>query len=218
MAKAGGKGARKGEGAARGAAGGRGRDRDAFPFPGHAAALQELCLDPVYPRIPAQDRGRVAAAAWEKGARAARQTFAREGGSYVFERICVGRGLAVVRRDIDCVHGDQRYFSDYVAGRSEITLYERSCALWAQQNGMDLARAENLILSHEFFHFLEWTELGLTSREYQVPMVAIGRLRLGKTGVRALSEIGAHGFARTYHELFAAARARTDETEGTGKA
>jgi hypothetical protein len=61
--------------------------------------------------------------------------------------------------------------------------------------------AANLILSHEFFHFLECTGLGLTSRMYQVPMIVIGPLKIGRTGIRALSEIGAHGFARTYYDL-----------------
>ncbi len=66
---------------------------------------------------------------------------------------------------------------------------------------MTRMEAENLILSHEYYHFLEWNKLGLTSRDYQVPMISIGPLRLGRTGIRALSEIGAHGFAHTYHQL-----------------
>lgn len=39
---------------------------------------------------------------------------------------------------------------------------------------MTLETAQNVILSHEYFHFLEWTKLGLTSREYQVPMLKLG--------------------------------------------
>ena len=38
-------------------------------------------------------------------------------------------------------------------------------------------------------------------REYQVPMLTIGRWKIGATGIRALSEIGAHAFARTYYEF-----------------
>ena len=113
-------------------------------------------------------------------------------------------GLTVVERDIDFVSGNQRYFSDYVAGKNCVTLYLRSVDLWAQQNKMTRMEAENLILSHEYYHFLEWNKLGLTSRDYQVPMISIGPLRLGKTGIRALSEIGAHGFAHTYHQLLEA--------------
>lgn len=118
--------------------------------------------------------------------------------------ICKANGLTVVERDIDFVSGNQRYFSDYVAGKNCVTLYLRSVDLWAQQNKMTRMEAENLILSHEYYHFLEWNKLGLTSRDYQVPMISIGPLRLGKTGIRALSEIGAHGFAHTYHQLLEA--------------
>lgn len=44
-------------------------------------------------------------------------------------------------------------------------------------------------------NYLGWNELGFTSRGYQVPMLLIGRYKLGRTGIRALSEIGAHVFA-----------------------
>jgi hypothetical protein len=97
--------------------------------------------------------------------------------------------------------GNMRYFSDYLSGRRQIRLYSRSIALWAEQNQLDEPSARNLILSHEYYHFLECTSLGLTSRLYQVPMFVIGPLKIGRTGIRALSEIGAHAFARTYHTL-----------------
>ncbi len=83
-----------------------------------------------------------------------------------------------------------------------MNLYLKSIELWAKENSLDLRSAENLILSHEFYHFLEWTKLGLTSRLYQVPMIQLGKLKFGHTGIRALSEIGAHAFAGTYRDLF----------------
>jgi hypothetical protein len=54
---------------------------------------------------------------------------------------------------------------------------------------------------HEFFHVLETTRLGLTSKEYTVPLITIGPCKLGKTGIHALSEIAAHAFTNTYYEL-----------------
>ena len=44
-------------------------------------------------------------------------------------------------------------------------------------------------------------------------MVQVGPVRLGKTGLRALSEIGAHAFARTYHDLLRQKEEQEDETE-----
>ena len=61
---------------------------------------------------------------------------------------------------------------------------------------------QNLILSHEFYHYLEATELGYTSRRYLVPMIILGKLRLGKTGVPALSEIAANAFANYCYNHF----------------
>jgi len=97
--------------------------------------------------------------------------------------------------------GNQRYFSDYISGRNLLILYLGSIALWAEKNSLDIDTAVNIIVSHEYFHFLEWTSLGLTSRDYTVPAFCIGRIKLGKTGIRALSEIGAHAFAHTYFSL-----------------
>ena len=54
---------------------------------------------------------------------------------------------------------------------------------------------------HEFFHVLETTRLGITSKEYTVPLFTIGPFKLGKTGIHALSEIAAHAFTNTYYGL-----------------
>ncbi len=170
----------------------------AFPFPGRELAEKELSYDPCYARIPAQDRAEIVNRAWNKGKEAARAIFREENGCGDFFAICRKNGLAVKERAVDYVVGGQRYFSDYVSGRSTITLYTKSVQLWAAQNHLEQRDAENLILSHEYYHFLEVKRIGLTSRIYQVPMLTIGPLKIGRTGIRALSEIGAHAFARTY--------------------
>lgn len=173
----------------------------ALPFPTRELAEKELSYDVCYAKIPPAARGPIVEAAWEKGAAAARGVYAEQNGETDFFKIARASGLRLEEKDIDYVVGQQRYFSDYVSGKGLVTLYLRSVDLWARQNGLDRHTAENVILSHEYFHFLEWTKLGLTSKDYQVPMLQLGKLRLGRTGVRALSEIGAHAFARTYYEL-----------------
>jgi len=72
--------------------------------------------------------------------------------------------------------------------------------LLAVASGLPVAQAEELILAHEYFHCLECPKIGLTSKQYVVPTLKIGRLVLMTSGIRALSEIAAHGFARTFHE------------------
>ena len=54
----------------------------------------------------------------------------------------------------------------------------------------------DLILCHEYFHHLEWHEIGMTSRRHLVPMIKIGGISMGKTGVPSLSEIAANAFAQ----------------------
>ena len=172
-----------------------------FPFPTRELALKELSWDRYVMRIPEEDKKRIVDLAWSKGERAAHMVFEESNGQSDFFQICKDVGMTIIKKDIDCVYGNQRYFSDYVSGTKEITLYEQSCALWAKQNQLDLHEAQNLILMHEFFHVLETTRLGLTSKEYTVPLFTIGPFKLGKTGIHALSEIAAHAFTNTYYGL-----------------
>lgn len=173
----------------------------AFPFPSHELAFQELAADRLFERIPFADRQPIVDAAWAKGVRAAQAIFEETKGNSNFIDICQQHGITVVHRDLDCVYGSQRYFSDFVSKQLVVTLYDRSCELWARQNQMSVSAAQNLILSHEFFHILEVTKLGLTADDYQVPTFKLGPLVLIRSGVQALSEIGAHGFAYTYFQL-----------------
>lgn len=172
-----------------------------FPFPTQELARKELLWDRFVARIPEKDKERIVDLAWSKGERAAHMVFEESNGQSDFFQICKDAGMTIVKKDIDCVYGNQRYFSDYVSGTKEITLYEKSCALWAQQNQLEVHEAQNLILMHEFFHVLETTRLGLTSKEYTVPFITIGPFKLGKTGIHALSEIAAHAFTNTYYGL-----------------
>ena len=172
-----------------------------FPFPTRELALKELSWDRYVMRIPEEDKERIVDLAWSKGECAAHMVFEESNGQSDFFQFCKDAGMTIIKKDIDCVYGNQRYFSDYVSGTKEISLYEQSCALWAKQNQLDLYEAQNLILMHEFFHVLETTRLGLTSKEYTVPLFTIGPFKLGKTGIHALSEIAAHAFTNTYYGL-----------------
>lgn len=184
-----------------------------FPFPDKELALQELSYDPCFSKIKEEDKTWIVEKAWQKGADAARTVWEQYGGETDFFRIAEKAGLNCRHVNKDYVVGSQRYFSDYISGQNEINFYTKSIALWAEQNHFTQEQAENLILSHEYFHVLEWNTLGLTSKLYQVPMARLGRLKFGKTGIRALSEIGAHAFARTYYELIK--KEETDHADET---
>lgn len=172
-----------------------------FPFPGRDLAAQELTYDPCYSKIPPEDREKIVEQAWQKGCQAAEMVFQRESGMGDFAKIAGSSGLKLEEKPVDYVVGKQRYFSDYVSGQNTIHLYAGSIEKWAQKNHLSYDCAVNLILCHEYYHYLEINEIGLTSRDYCVPLVQLGRFRLGKTGIRALSEVGAHGFVGRYFEL-----------------
>ena len=172
-----------------------------FPFPGRELADRELSYDQCYEKIPPQDRAVIVENAWQKGCRAAETVFEREHGLGDFYTIARKSGLHLMEKDVDYVVGGQRYFSDYISGKNIINLYAKSIQMWADENHFEYEQAVNLILSHEYYHYLEVHEIGLTSRDYQVPMIQIGSLKIGKTGIRALSEVGAHAFSRRYYEL-----------------
>jgi len=184
-----------------------------FPFPGRELADRELTYDPCYHKIPEADRPVIVEKAWQKGVRAAETVFAREEGSFDFYTIARKSGLKLVEVPKDYIVGKQRYFSDYVSGQNLINLYSGSIQKWADQNELGFDVAVNLILSHEYYHYLEMNEIGLASRDYLVPMVTVGPLKVGKTGIRALSEVGAHAFVRRYYELVKEREQQNEATE-----
>lgn len=184
-----------------------------FPFPGRELADKELTYDPCYDKIPEADRAVIVEKAWQKGSRAAEMVFRREKGSFDFHTIARNSGLELVEIPKDYIVGKQRYFSDYISGRKRINVYSGSIRKWAEQNELEYADAVNLILSHEYYHYLEMNEIGLASRDYLVPMLTIGPVKIGKTGIRALSEVGAHAFARKYYELIAERKQQDEGTE-----
>lgn len=174
-----------------------------FPFPGREASVSELERDPCYAKIPVEARDLAIGDAWQAGVRAADEFVSewRSAGVGSFAERARTLGLSVEVVDADRVVGTVRYFSEYFSGKRVIKLYARSIALWAERNGLSEEEARDMIIAHELYHFLELTRYGLTSRRYTVPMLSIGRIKIGRTGIRALSEIGAHAFVRRCYEI-----------------
>lgn len=175
-------------------------DEKIFPFPDREQSKDELTRDLLYQKIPEEKINPIFEHAWNTGETAAKNLVSEYPGKSVYE-IAKLLNLKIQKVDVDQVAGNIRYFSEYFSGRKTIYLYMKSIKKWAEANEMSLAKATELVLSHEIFHHLECTTLGLTSEQYKIPIIRIGRFAIGKSGVRALSEVGAHGFARTFYEL-----------------
>lgn len=170
---------------------------DKIPFPSKEDCFQELKRDHSFSKIPSCDYEKIINLAWNQGEQAAKSIYTKEH-SFDFKTILQNYGLIIEEKNIDFISGNQRYYSDYVSGTSTITLYLKSIQSWATTKSIPLDDAINLILSHEFYHYLEMNQLGKTSRLYTVPIIKIGSLSLGKTGIAILSEIGAYAFTHTY--------------------
>ena len=171
----------------------------AFPFPDRLESREELKRDILYRRIPEEDREAVCDMAWERGRKAACEILEQYPGMKLPE-IAGKEGLKVEYAEEEKVNAVLRTFGEYSVRENKMILYQGSIKKWAQANELPFEEAQELVGAHEFFHFLECARLGETSKLYMVPTLRIGRLILARSGIRALSEIGAHGFARTYFE------------------
>ena len=174
-----------------------------FPFPDRDACRNILSDDPCYPKIPESQREAIFEDAWAFGMQAADEMWDSCPHDAGMRTLLKSNGLKLERRNIDYVVGNTRYFCDYVSGEGIITIYRKSVALWAESNGLSYEDSEELILAHEMFHYLESHRFGLASRRFLVPMLQIGKLRIGKTGIPALSEIAANAFANRWYTLSA---------------
>ncbi len=169
-----------------------------FPFPDEETSRPLLEQDPEYGKIPPDEVENVFRRAWQTGVDAAEQLLEQETERPLdFFAISRKNSIQIISSEKDNVAANTRYYSEFYPKDKKIYLYNDSIRLWCAANGLSLANGRMLILSHEFFHFLESTTLGWTSKQYEVPMARIGGLTLGKTGCPSLSEIAANAFAFT---------------------
>jgi hypothetical protein len=169
-----------------------------FPFPDKELSKDELSRDLLYEKIPVEDRDKLIEKAWEIGVSEARKYVALYPDKDIYY-IAKSVNLNVAKEDIDRINGKMRYFSEYTSLDNKITIYKGSIKKWAKSNKCTYEEAEEIILAHEFFHFLECKHIGEVSKIYQVATLKIGKKVLLKSGIKALSEIAAHGFAYEYY-------------------
>ena len=174
-----------------------------FPFPNKENSLACLEHDYVYNKIEKDRIPEIFEEAWKIGERAAEEFlkgFAK-GEEIRMMEIFKQKGIEILETDIDYVLGKNRYFCEYISNRKIVKIYKKSISLWCKENGFSYDDGLNIILSHEYFHYLEWNSLGMTSRRYTVPILKIGKFKLGETGIPALSEIAANAFAAKCYRM-----------------
>ena len=169
-----------------------------FPFPGRDESYEIYINDPCYSKIQKDDSEAVFDRAWNTGVNCADEFIFKHPDSVAeMATVLEGEGFSIETINKDYVIGNQRYFCEYHPKEMKITVYKESVQLWANQQDLDYDEARNIILAHEYFHYLENTTIGWISRQYMVPMLVIGKHTFGKTGVPALSEVAANAFANS---------------------
>lgn len=167
-----------------------------FPFPGRQMSRTILEQDFEYAKLSAEEADRAFEDAWENGKKAA-ECFWEEHGKEKLDFLGILRdeNVEIYFFPQDYVVQNRRYFCEIYPKSKRVHVYRRSVEIWCKENGFLFGEGLNVLLSHEYFHYLEWTRIGFASQRFQVPMVCLGPLRLGKIGIAALSEIGANAFA-----------------------
>lgn len=175
-----------------------------FPFPDKESSRNILRNDPCYRKIPEDRVESVFEDAWTTGTEEARKFISEYCPDSDFDMTQILRklGFEIIRQDIDYVMGNIRYFCEYFPEKDQIHIYSKGIELWSKSNDLEPEQSCNIILAHEFFHYLEAKRLGWISKRCLVPMVKIGNFTLGKTGIAALSEVAANAFANEYYRAY----------------
>lgn len=170
-----------------------------FPFPGRENSMDDLMRDTVYSRIPENEREKLCDLGWQHGLNTAAKIINDFGLQHI-ESIATQKGINLLREEREKIAGGLRYFSEFFEKEKKVVLYTVSVKKFASENRLTYSEAEELILAHEFYHYMECYETGNTAALYQVPILKLGNMVLMKSNVRALSEIAANAFARAYWE------------------
>lgn len=179
-------------------------DQKKFPFPDKESSMLILKNDPCYGKIPEEQIVDVFEDAWMTGVEEGRKFISAYCLDAEFDMIKILQklGFEIIQQDIDYVMGNIRYFCEYFPEKDKIHIYNKGIDLWAASNNLEPEQSKNIILAHEFFHYLEAKRLGWISKRCLVPMLKIGKLTFGKTGIAALSEVAANAFANEYYSAY----------------
>ncbi|WP_334196103.1 hypothetical protein [Muricomes intestini] len=173
-----------------------------FPFPDKMTSIKILESDYVYPKIPKNDVQKIFDRVWSLGEQYGQELIKTTliGEKWKMSDVLKDINIRIEESKVDNVVKNQRYFCEFFPKQNCLTIYKKSVQLWCHANGLEYDIGVETILSHEYFHYLEWKSGKLVSGMFTVPVIKIGKLRLGKTGIPSLSEVAANAFSKIYYE------------------
>lgn len=168
--------------------------------------LYELRNDLLFSKIPADRYSQLINKAWEIGSDTAWKYFAQYGTNNP-EQLVRELGLILTEKEQGFVDPQYRICSEYYSNPRQIILYTDTIGtelekLWAKgfDKYHDYAAIRPLFIAHEIFHHIECHDIGLTSKKEKLAVFKWGPFHI-TSGIRALSEIGAHAFTKALLNL-----------------
>lgn len=152
-----------------------------FPFPCKEEAINKLRQDYVFRKINPDHIDAIIDDAWTTGETAADEFLKEHDYNSNIDFITILRDNGFVIRTVneDFVYGNIRFFADIQPKAKKISIYSKSVTLWAEQNSFSFWQAQNIILMHEYFHYLEFSKyMLLWMPPFPKPMQQLLRMRL----------------------------------------
>lgn len=172
----------------------------------YTLGLRELKNDLIYSKIPSDLYKELIDFAWETGCKKAKDCII-ESNTTVPTDIVKKLNITVIDMDNSFAAVEYRILSEYYSNSRKIVLYKNAIMneilKWEDKvffECKDYSIIREIFIAHEIFHHLECYEIGLTSKKKKIRTLKIGPLEI-TSGIRALSEIGAHGFTKTLLNL-----------------
>lgn len=163
-------------------------------LPMEELAIFELKRDRYFDKVPSKDLSSIiksAASIGKDWAIKIRKMYPDKS----FHHIAREHGLKIIEEDKELIIGDVVFYSEFYSGKKEILIYKKAVEAWAVALDKTYEECKELFIAHEFFHYLECEKIGLLSNIYKVTIFKIAGFNW-KSGVKALSEIGAHSFVK----------------------
>lgn len=164
--------------------------------------MWELKNDILFNKVPQDKYDEFIDFAWNTGCEAAKDC-RNKYGSISPDELAVELGLSVVEIDRGLATPDYRVFSEYYSNLKRIVIFGDTIKdefAKLVETGItdikDYLKMRELFVAHEIFHHLECHVIGLTSKKKKIVTLEIGPFQI-TSGVKALCEIGAHGFTKT---------------------
>lgn len=164
--------------------------------------MWELKSDVVFDRIPKEKYEEFIDFAWETGNKTAIE-YKNILNTQLPSDMAKKLDLVIEESDKNFDLPEYRVFSEYYSNLKKVIIYKRSITDEFENISKknifkidDYSKMREFFIAHEIYHHLECHYIGLTSKKKKITTFKFGPIKI-TSGIRALSEVGAHSFTKT---------------------